>query len=84
MWYINGRYNDNACLEPDSIMIWNGNIYAFSGQYLYRADVNSQRFFVSGIPLPEGTTVTAFAGTTTDGRALLAAGDTMYSLVLPH
>ena len=64
--------------------IWNGNIYAFSGQYLYRADVNSQRFFVSGIPLPEGTTVTAFAGTTTDGRALLAAGDTMYSLVLPH
>ncbi len=64
--------------------IWEGNIYAFSREYLYRADVNSQRFFVSGIPVPEGTEITAFCGVTTDGRALLAAGDTMYSLALPH
>ena len=33
MWYINGRYNDNACLEPDSIMIWNGNIYVLDAKY---------------------------------------------------
>ena len=71
----------NACVGA---CIWNGNIYAFSGDYLYRADVNSQRFFVSGIPLPENTRVTAFAGITTDGRALLASGDTMYSLALPQ
>ena len=64
--------------------IWNGNIYAFSGDYLYRADVNSQRFFVSGIPVPENTVITAFSGITTDGKALLAAGDTMYSLALPQ
>ncbi len=64
--------------------IWNGNIYAFSGEYLYRADVNSQRFFVSGIPVPQNTVITAFNGITTDGKALLAAGDTMYSLALPQ
>ncbi len=64
--------------------IWNGNIYAFSGNYLYRADVNSQQFFVSGIPVPEGTEITAFFGVTTDGRALLGSGDSVYSLVLPR
>ena len=63
--------------------IWQGNIYAFSGRYLYRADVNSQRFFVTGIPIPENTEVTAFFGTTSDGRALLGAGDTVFSLGLP-
>ena len=63
--------------------IWRGNIYAFSGEYLYRADVNSQRFFVSGMPLPQNATVTAFYGITSDGRALVAAGDLVYSLALP-
>ena len=64
--------------------IWRGNIYAFSADYLYLADVNSQRFFISGIPVPEGTAITAFYGITSDGRALLAAGDTVYSLNLPQ
>ena len=63
--------------------IWKGNIYAFSGEYLYRADVNSQRFFVSGMPLPENEKVSAFYGITTDGRALVASGETVYSLGLP-
>ena len=64
--------------------IWQGNIYAFSESYLYRADVNSQRFFVSGIPVPENTPITAFFGITGDGKAILASGDTVYSLGLPH
>lgn len=64
--------------------IWKGNIYAFSGEYLYRADVNSQRFFVTGIPVPQNTVITAFYGITTDGRALLAAGENMFSLSLPR
>ena len=64
--------------------IWRGNIYTFSADYLYRADVNSQRFFTSGMPLPENTQVTAFYGITTDGRALLAAGDSVYSIGLPQ
>ena len=64
--------------------IWQGNIYAFSGEYIYRADVNSQRFFVTGIPVPEGTAITAFHGITTDGHAILSAGETVYSLNLPR
>lgn len=64
--------------------IWRGNIYAFGSEYLYRADVNSQRFFVSGMPLPENTAVTAFYGITSDGRALVAVGDMVYSISLPR
>ncbi len=64
--------------------IWRGNIYAFGAEFLYRADVNSQRFFVSGMPLPENVPVTAFYGITADGRALVASGETVYSLGLPH
>ena len=64
--------------------IWKGNIYAFSGEYLYRADVNSQRFFVSGIPVPEGESITAFYGITSDGRALIPSGDSVFSMSLPR
>ena len=64
--------------------IWRGNIYAFGAEYLYRADVNSQRFFVSGMPVPNGAAVTAYFGSTTDGRAIVACGDTVYSIGLPH
>ena len=79
---VDKRYTlPSACVGA---CIWKGNIYAFSDAYLYRADMNSQRFFVSGIPVPEDTAITAFYGVTTDGRALLAAGDTVYSLRLPQ
>lgn len=79
--------DDKRYTLPDSCVgacMWQGNIYAFSGNnYLYRADVASQRFFTTGIPLPEHANVTAFFGVTTDGHALLAAGDSVYSLSLP-
>ncbi|MBQ9253115.1 MAG: hypothetical protein IJ188_10835 [Clostridia bacterium] len=64
--------------------IWRGNIFTFSKEYIYRADVNSQRFFISGMPLPENAQVTAFYGITSDGRAVVAAGDSVYSLGLPQ
>ncbi len=64
--------------------IWNGNIYAVSADYIYRADVSSQRFFGYRIPAPEGVKVTAFYGITQDGRMLLASGETMYSMSLPE
>ena len=79
---VDKRYTlPNSCVGA---CIWRGNIYAFSGEYLYRADVNSQRFFLTGIPVPENTEITAYFGVTTDGRALLAAGDTVYALALPQ
>ena len=64
--------------------IYHGNIYAASGDYIYRADMNSQRFFGYQIPTPGGAEITAFYGITTDGRMLLASGETMYSLTLPQ
>ena len=64
--------------------IWRGNIYAFSDEYLYRADVNSQRFFVSRMPVPDNSPVTAFFGITADGRALVASGESVFSLGLPR
>ena len=79
--------NDKRYTVPSACVgacIWRGNIYAFGAQYLYRADVNSQQFFVSGMPVPENTEITAFFGVTSDGRALVASGETVYSLSLPH
>lgn len=64
--------------------IYKGNIYAFSSDYLYRADVSSQKFFGYGMPIPDNMKITAFYGVTSDGRALLGAGETVYSLSLPQ
>ena len=79
--------NDKRYTLPASCVgasIWNGNIYAVSADYIYRADVSSQRFFGYRIPAPEGVAVTAFYGITGDGRMLLASGETMYSMSLPE
>ena len=64
--------------------MYQGNIYAVAKDYIYRADMNSQKFFGYQIPAPEGTEITAFLGITSDGRMLLASGETMYSLSLPQ
>ncbi len=79
--------NDKRYTLPGSCVganIWNGNIYAVSSDYIYRADVSSQKFFGYRIPAPEGVEITAFYGITKDGRMLLASGETMYSLTLPE
>lgn len=59
-------------------------IYAFSGTYLYRADIDSQRFYGYALPLPEGTVADGFLGLTSGGRALLTSGGTVYSVALPQ
>ena len=64
--------------------IYGGRIYAISSDYIYRADVSSQKFFGYQIPAPEGTAITAFYGITSDGKMLLASGESMYSLTLPE
>ncbi len=64
--------------------IYRGNIYAVSADYIYRADVSSQRFFGYQIPAPEGVKITAYYGITSDGKMLLASGETMYALTLPE
>lgn len=60
------------------------NLYAFSDTYLYRTDVDSQRFYGYALPLPQGTTVDGFIGLTSNGQALLTNGETVYSVSLPQ
>ena len=79
--------NDKRYTLPTTCVgasIHKGNIYAISEDYIYRADMSSQRFFGYQIPAPEGVKITAFYGITDDGRMLLASGETMYSLTLPE
>ncbi len=60
------------------------NLYAFSNEYLYRADIDSQRFYGYALPLPEGVKADGFIGLTSNGRALLTSGNTVYSVGLPQ
>ena len=79
--------NDKRYTLPTTCVgasIYRGNIYAVSTDYIYRADMNSQKFFGYQIPVPEGVGITAFYGITDDGRMLMASGETMYSLTLPE
>ncbi len=79
--------NDKRYTLPTTCVgasIYRGNIYAISADYIYRADVSSQKFFGYQIPAPDGVEITAFYGITDDGKMLLASGETMYSLTLPE
>ena len=64
--------------------MYNGNIYAVAGDYIYRADTNSQRFFGYKIPGNVNGEITACYGITSDGKMLLASGESMYALTLPQ
>ena len=61
-----------------------GNIFAFSREYMYRADVNGQKFYAYSLPLTEETGVTGFHGITSDGKAIVSTGETVYSITLPQ
>ena len=79
--------NDKRYTLPTTCVgasIFRGNIYAISADYIYRADMNSQKFFGYQIPAPDGVEITAFYGITDDGRMMLASGETMYSMTLPE
>lgn len=60
------------------------NLYAFSDTYLYRTDVDSQRFYGYALPLPQGAAADGFIGLTSNGQALLTNGETVYSVSLPQ
>ena len=78
---------DKRYTLPDKCVgaaMYRGNIYAVAGGYIYRADTGSQRFFGYRIPGNAGGEVTAFYGITSDGKMLLASGESMFALTLPQ
>ena len=58
-------------------------IYAISRDYCYRADMDAGRFTGFSIPLPQGQSVTELLGLTTS-CAIVASGDSVYSVTLPR
>lgn len=58
-------------------------LFAFSGDSLYRADINAQRFTALKLPQQIESTVTGYIGRLTNGVALVTSGQDVYALVLP-
>ena len=58
-------------------------LYAFSQDYLYRCELNSQRFYGYAMPM-RGDPCEGFIGLTEDGYALVTSGDTVYAVSLPQ
>ena len=50
-WSIDGVQYENACLEPDTIMIWNGNVYVLDAKY-YKYGITRRM-----TDLPESTSI---------------------------
>lgn len=61
-----------------------GRIYAFSENYLYAGQVNSQRFYAHDMNLPDDRIVTGFIGLTDNGYAIVLSDTEVYSVSLPH
>jgi hypothetical protein len=69
------------CLDA---ALYGRRIYAFSGDMIYRADLNARRFdpiSLSGVL--NGQTVTEFLGMLKNGVALLACESDVYAVTLP-
>jgi hypothetical protein len=65
--------------------VYDGNVYAVSGDYIYRADMKSQKFFGYQVPSLENEEITAYYGLTTDGMMLVStSAGRMYALTLPQ
>ena len=78
---LDRRYTlPSACVGA---AIQGSNLYAFASSYLYRTNIDSQRFYAYALPLPEGQKATTFVGLTSGGRGIVTSGDYVYSIALP-
>lgn len=64
-------------------MVKEKSIFAFSGSYMYRVDINSQMSYAYASPLPEGETIDGYLGKTMDGKVLLTSGSSVFIVTLP-
>lgn len=61
-----------------------GYIYAFSGSYLYRTHMDSQRFYAYAYNLSDNQTVNSFIGLTNGGQAIVSSGSSVFAVSLPQ
>ena len=83
---LNGR-TDRRFIVPTRCVgaaVQNGSIYALSGNVIYRTSSSRQQFYSHQIPLPAGVEITALLGLTSNGRAIVACGNEVYSVTLPR
>lgn len=59
-------------------------IYAFSDTYLYKTDINTQQFYAYEIPVAKESPVTQFLGLLGGEQAVIACGESVYSVTLPN
>lgn len=66
--------------------VYDGNVYAVSGNSVFRADMSSQKFSSYQIPGLDGNEeITAYYGMTSDGIMLVSSSaEKMYALTLPQ
>ena len=79
--------DDRRFALPDvcvGAMVRGSSVYGFSGSYMYRSDVTTQKFYAYALPIGDGETVTAYLGTLKNGRVLLACDETVYAVTLPE
>ncbi len=75
---------DKRMTLPDECVgagIYGRNIYAFSAEFLYKADINATRF--SAVSMPITGPATEYIGMLSDGTALVAAGLDVYAVTVP-
>ena len=79
---LDRRYTlPSACVGA---AVQGSNLYAVSADYLYRANVDTQRFYGYALPLPDDRQATGFVGLTNGGRAIITSGSSVYSVTLPR
>lgn len=81
---LHGAKSDTRYSLPDACVgaaIRGRRLYAFSGDSLYRADINAQRF--SALSIPVDGKITDYLGMTSNGVALLVCGTDVWAVTLP-
>lgn len=64
-------------------VVYNKAIYAFSEQFIYRAESNAQRFTAYECPIKD-TKISDVIGTLEGGRAIVACDEDVYVITLPN
>lgn len=82
---LSGTLDRRYTLPSDCVgaAVYENAIFAFSDTYLYKTDINTQQFYAYEIPVAKESPVTQFLGLLGGERAVIACGDSVYSVTLP-